>query len=573
MKTGTPRFWAGVASVLLLASLVACTADRQESGAQADVDVNALIGEAQALLGESDFAGAAERLEQALEVDPEQARAWQLLAAARRNGGELDAAKEAYLRSYEFASNRGGAVTGLILVHAALEDHDEAYAWFEKARETPGVDLGSLALRQELEVFRGDERFAELFPPPEIFEQSPFVEDVTVLHEWRGAQGEAFGWEARTVGDVDGDGVQDAVVSAPANSPPGDNKGRVDVYSGKSGELLWRAIGEDGSQLGISIEAAGDVNKDGVPDVVAGATGTGTVYVYSGNDGNVLHTLEAPEGSGNFGNKTSTAGDVNDDGYSDVLVGAPGDGSNAEDPGKAYVYSGVDGELLLELEGARAGDGFGTSVAGGGQGDRFWLVVGAPNAGPEQGGQVSVYTSLEATPAFVIEAEDSGQQLGGMFLSLVGDVDADGVLDVYASDWQDANLGPATGRIYVHSGKTGERLFDATGEAAGDGFGIGPARAGDFNGDGADDLVVGAWQEGSAAFSGGKVYLLSGRDGSVLGTITCKVPGDTFGFDADGLGDTNGDGIPDLLLTSAWSMVAGPRSGRTFVVSGAGLVN
>ena len=109
------------------------------------------------------------------------------------------------------------------------------------------------------------------------------------------------------------------------------------------------------------------------------------------------------------------------------------------------------------------------------------------------------------------------------------------------------------------------------GEGPGDGFGIGPARGGDLDGDGTDDLVIGAWQQGSGAFSGGKVYLYSGKSGELIGAVTCNVPGDTFGFDADGLGDVDGDGVGDLLLTSAWSMVGGPRSGRTFVVSGAGL--
>ena len=122
--------------------------------------------------------------------------------------------------------------------------------------------------------------------------------------------------------------------------------------------------------------------------------------------------------------------------------------------------------------------------------------------------------------------------------------------------------------MYIHSGADGHRLYTLTGEGPGDGFGIGSAEAGDVNRDGYDDLLIGAWQFSGVAPSGGKIYLYSGKDGTILRTITGRIPGETLGFDATGVGDVDGDGIPDLLVTSSWSNINGFRSGRMYLISG-----
>ena len=88
---------------------------------------------------------------------------------------------------------------------------------------------------------------------------------------------------------------------------------------------MWSVSGEAGDQLGMGIEAAGDTNADGIPDVVVGAPGAGKSYVYSGKDGAVLLTLEAAHENENFGGKVSDVGDVDGDGHDDVLIGAHGE--------------------------------------------------------------------------------------------------------------------------------------------------------------------------------------------------------------------------------------------------------
>jgi hypothetical protein len=154
-------------------------------------------------------------------------------------------------------------------------------------------------------------------------------------------------------------------------------------------------------------------------------------------------------------------------------------------------------------------------------------------------------------------------------MSVVGDVNADGTPDLYVADWADSSTAQGVGKIYVFSGTDGSVLLRKTGEAAGDGFGIGVADTGDVNGDGHDDLLVGAWQHASAAVSGGKLYLLSGKDGDLLASVTGNVPGETLGFDTTHVGDVDGDGHTDFLVTSAYSAVNGYRSGRVFILSGA----
>ncbi len=536
-------------TAILLAAVWAggCGGDGDAAGdVAADGAAGSPLAQAQTLMQNGDYEGAEALLEEFTSSHPDTARAWAMLGTAHVQTGRID----------------------------------ETFDAWNRAKESGRFDITQIGLNPATEAVRDDPRYQDLFPTAAEF-ADPFVEPAEVLQEWVGeSAGDQFGWIARSIGDVDGDGIADVTTSAPTWGDGGSARGRVYTYSGGTGALLWTADGEPGDQLGQGIEAAGDVNGDGVPDVIAGAPGGDRTLIWSGRDALPLLQLTAPDPGHGFGGMVSDVGDVNGDGHDDILVGAPGSGAGTgtsdEWPGRAYLYSGSDGSILFEWVGESAGHAFGSSGAGWvGEGADGLVVVGSPGAGPNGAGRVYVYGvevgpegGVSDRPKFVIESDEGGSALGAMFVSVVGDVNGDGAPDVYASDWAHGALGPGTGRIHVHSGSTGQRLLTLTGEAAGDGFGIGPADAGDVDGDGRDDLIVGAWQHRGAAASGGKLYVHSGADGALLRTITGKVMGETLGFDATGMGDVDGDGTPDFLVTSAWSAIAGPRSGRVFILSG-----
>ena len=530
------------------------------------------ISKARALIQAKDYDGAVTVLEAYLQRTPAAAQGWLLLGTAYRQKGELDKAIVANLKVIQPRPLRLQGLFNAAGLYALKGNGEEAFKLLRQLRDSGNFDMDLVRTNADLKGLEKEPRFATLFPKPEEF-ADPFVEKVKVLHEWVGeSKGDQFSWIARGIGDVDGDRVADVVTSAPTYGAKGQaaGPGRVYVYSGKTGRLIWAQTGSSATEsLGIGLEGAGDVDGDGAGDVIAGAPGVNRAYVYSGRDGKLLRTL-APAAGGNegFGSSASGVGDQNGDGRADVMVGAPGPVGAGQSVGRAYLFSGRDGSLLRTLDGDKAGDRFGSIVAGRKDKRNAFLIVGAPGAGPSNRGRVYVYAGPVDQPKFIIEADETGAALGAMFTSVVGDVNGDKVADVYASDFANAAKGPSTGRIYVHSGADGRRLHTFTGEAAGDGFGIGSADVGDVNKDGYDDLLLGAWQHAGGATSGGKVYLYSGKDGRLLRTITCRVAGETFGFDATGIGDVNGDGVIDFLLTSTWSNIKGFRSGRMFVISG-----
>jgi hypothetical protein len=416
-------------AVLSLLAAAALPARQPQSG----------IPEAMRLMP-SDPAAAAKVLEEVTKREPKNQRAWRLLGTARQGGGQLDAAIEAFQQAIAIGPDPA-ATYSIGIVHAQKKDADKAFEWLAKAKATGQVDMTQMQVDPHLAAYRDEPRFKTLLPTRKDF-ADPFVEPATIVHEWHGeAINDQFGWIARAIGDVDRDGIADLVVSAPYTGDQKQPAGSLYVYSAKSGALLWKKDGAAGDRLGITVEAAGDVNADGIPDVVA--TGGGKVHVFGGRDGAALRTFSSP---GPLPLRAAaTAGDVNRDGHADILAGATPAPQAGKPPaparGAAYVFSGKDGAVLLSLEGEREGDNFGSAVAGHAGDKHTLLIVGAPAAGERKTGRVYVYTKLADTPAFVIDSDDTGAALGAMFVAVPGDVNNDGTPDVFASDFSNRAQG------------------------------------------------------------------------------------------------------------------------------------
>lgn len=215
----------------------------------------------------------------------------------------------------------------------------------------------------------------------------PFVEpDAVALYTYAGEQaGDGYGWVSENLGDINGDTINDYIITAPFFVSNGTQTGKAYVYSGADGSLLNEITGNANDLFGWSASTAGDVNADGVPDYIVGGRGapsgpnpnTGHVVVYSGVDHSVLY--DWVYGSGDtFGYDVNKAGDINGDGYGDVIVGAAFADFTAPQAGRVYVFSGADGSVLWTADGTETKDflGSGVGFVGDLNGDGVWELVG-----------------------------------------------------------------------------------------------------------------------------------------------------------------------------------------------------
>ncbi len=391
-----------------------------------------------------------------------------------------------------------------------------------------------------------------LAPPAEGQFLEPEVE-VLVTHLAE-APGDNFGFVAETIGDLNDDGAAEYIIGAILNTEGGPLAGKAYVYSGADGALLATHVGNSQERLGFGVSGGGDVNDDGVPDYLIGAPGIGSnparVLVVSGDDHSVIRELtDAPVTF--FGFDVGFVGDVNNDDYDDFVVGAPLAGANQV--GRVDLISGHDGSTLWSRSGVTASNNLGTAVTGLDDLNKDGVPdvgVGASGGGTPVGGnpfppgEAFVLNGADGTILRTLSPEDTGGSFGLFFIHDAGDVNDDGVGDVYVGDFSDT-IG---GRGYVFSGKKDKRLLVVDAENPTDGLGIGRG-AGDINDDDHDDVLIGAFTNSDGAPQGGKCSVVSGRTGATLRTFTLTVPNGQLGFDVVNLGDVNDDGATDFLLT------------------------
>lgn len=528
--------------------------------------------EAIAFYRRREFGQAAHAFGRIAEARPEEMRAWVLLGLSLHTEGRYEEALAAHLRAARFPQAAVRATYNAACAHALLGNRDQAFDLLRRAIEHGFDDLRHIEADRDLVSLRDDPRWNEILPAAEGL--GTFLEpSAVVLHELVGdAPGAHFGWALAVPGDCDGDGVDDLFVSAPYHAAEG-VEGRVDLISGRTGAHLYYRLGPPRSGFGKALAVLGDSDGDGVSELAVGAPGArggvGRVHVLSGVDGQELFVVEGPGAGDQFGRDLAGIGDFDGDGIGDLAVGASGDGTGLADQGLVLLLSGFDGGVLARLVGASPDERFGSAVAGRFDGEERVLAVGAQDGGPMKRGRVYVYRGDLSEPAFTVDGDDHSVDLGRIHVSLLPDRDGDGLSELVLGEWRHGLQNPRTGQLRLVSGADGAEHLQLHGRRPGEGFGIGAVTAGDLDGDGEPDLLAGAWLSDEGAAAGGKVVAVSGATGRDLATWTSTFAHARFGSSVTGIGDVNGDGVPDVAVGAPSRSRVPDRPGRVFVLSGA----
>lgn len=376
-----------------------------------------------------------------------------------------------------------------------------------------------------------------------------------------------LGISVATAGDVDGDGFDDVLVGASGFDEPGaTNTGRAFLYAGSASGLATTPTvlrtGAPGAFLGYAVAPAGDVDGDGFDDVLVSAFGQGAVHVYAGSASGLSTTpstiLRGQPGT-SFGVSVSSAGDVDGDGFDDVLVGASGFSAGDGYQGRAHLHRGSAGGLSATASWTATGTydanlGHSVAAAGDVNGDGFDdVIVGAPLAtnGQVSEGQVFVHfgsaSGLSVAPSWSAE---SNQALANFGISVAGagDVNGDGYDDVlvgaFGYDAGQSNEGRAFLYFGGASGLSASAGWTVESNVANALLGGSVRGAGDVDGDGFDDVILGA-RGGSEA----RVYLgAAGGPSSPPAWIVASAATDQFGSSVSSAGDVDGNGSSDVIV-------------------------
>jgi len=342
----------------------------------------------------------------------------------------------------------------------------------------------------------------------------------------------------------------------------------------------WEAEGnQEGALFGISVSTAGDVNGDGYADVIIGIvgysngqSGEGAAAVYHGSASGLspVHSwlVEGNQQYIQFGTSVSTAGDVNGDGYDDVIIGAPCYSNPENCEGGAAVYHGSASGLSLVpnwlVESNQASARFGTLVdtAGDVNGDGYSdVIVGAHlfTNGQNREGAVTVYFGSATGLSLLPDWGDEGDQEDAKFgfsVGTAGDVNDDGYDDVIIGAPRYTNGQTWEGAAVVYHGSASGLLpfpnWGDEGDREGAEFGHSVGTAGDVNGDGYDDVIVGApyWYNGQEDEGGAALYYgsASGLSSNPNWVVESNMPGAEFGISVSTAGDVNGDSYEDVIV-------------------------
>lgn len=427
---------------------------------------------------------------------------------------------------------------------------------------------------------------------------------------WSGGQGGAqCGWACSTAGDVNADGYSDVLIGEPLWDNGQTNEGRALLFLGSASGLgpapAWTKEGDQAeARCGHSVATAGDVNADGYSDILIGAplyddgqSNEGVVFLHSGSAAGVIApptaVLQRDQANAEFGSSVSAAGDVNRDGFSDILVGAPLYDQTQVDEGAFCVYHGSaagisgnpppNGTRFRSQAGAQLGRS--VSFAGDVNGDGYAdVVVGSPfySGSLAQQGQALMYrggpTGITASPAWTHNGGQAGAQAGASVAGL-GDANGDGYADVVIGIPLYANGQIGEGLVRVFQGTAGLAGLSLTanwskeGAQTGAGAGSWVAPAGDVNGDGLADLAFGAPAMDNGELDEGVVMVHHGAAGLPSTTALWGVESDQdqamLGTCVTRAGDVNGDGFSDVLIGAPQFSNGQTREGRATLHLGA----
>ncbi|WKZ67962.1 MAG: FG-GAP-like repeat-containing protein [Flavobacteriales bacterium] len=401
-------------------------------------------------------------------------------------------------------------------------------------------------------------------------------------------------------GDVNGDGFSDVIIGV-YNWDNG--KGRALVFHGAGVGLPaapnWsEEIDLPNAWFGYSVATAGDVNGDGYSDAIIGAwqyygglVGEGAAFVYHGSPTGLAAApawwREGDQFTAHFGEAVACAGDINGDGFADILVGAPDFDQTLSGTGRAQLWlgssTGVQSVPHWTSDGTQAAEGLGSSAASAGDvnGDGYSdIIVGAPgyNGGQAGEGRAALYLGaaegLTANAAWTAESD----QAGGLFgcVASAGDVNGDGYSDVIVGASQFDNGQDAEGRAFIHhggpAGLSPTPAWTAESDQVVALFGISVASAGDVNGDGYSDVIVGADQYDNGQLYEGRAFVYHGSPAGLSPTPAWTAESDQdgarFGWSVASAGDVNGDGYSDVIVGAVYYDNGQPDEGRAFVYHG-----